>query len=31
MYVTSGIGMSGLPLRLGIAPEWVLLDVTAES
>jgi hypothetical protein len=28
MYVTSGIGMSGLPLRLGIAAEWVLLDVT---
>jgi predicted MPP superfamily phosphohydrolase len=29
MYVTSGLGMSGLPLRLGIAPEWVLVDVTA--
>jgi uncharacterized protein len=30
MYVTSGLGMSGLPLRFGIAPEWVLVDVTAE-
>ena len=30
MYVTSGLGMSGLPLRLGIAPEWALVDVTAE-
>jgi uncharacterized protein len=29
MYVTSGLGMSGLPLRLGIAPEWVLVDVMA--
>jgi predicted MPP superfamily phosphohydrolase len=29
LYVTSGLGVSGLPLRFGIAPEWVVVDVTA--
>ncbi len=27
LYVTSGLGTSGLPLRIGIAPEYVVLDV----
>ena len=27
LYVTSGLGASGLPLRIGIAPEYVVLDV----
>jgi uncharacterized protein len=31
MYVTSGLGMSGLPLRIGIAPEYVMVDVTASE
>jgi predicted MPP superfamily phosphohydrolase len=29
LYVTSGLGMSGLPLRFGIAAEWVVVDVSA--
>jgi predicted MPP superfamily phosphohydrolase len=28
MYVTSGIGTSGLPIRIGVPPEIVLLHVT---
>jgi predicted MPP superfamily phosphohydrolase len=28
LYVTSGIGTSGLPIRIGIRPEIVILDVT---
>jgi predicted MPP superfamily phosphohydrolase len=27
LYVTSGIGTSGVPLRIGIPPEYVVLDV----
>jgi hypothetical protein len=27
LYVTSGLGTSGVPLRIGIAPEYVMLDV----
>jgi predicted MPP superfamily phosphohydrolase len=27
LYVTSGIGTSGIPLRVGIAPEFILLTV----
>jgi predicted MPP superfamily phosphohydrolase len=27
MYVTSGIGLSGVPVRIGIAPEMVLLEI----
>jgi predicted MPP superfamily phosphohydrolase len=26
MYVTSGLGTSGLPIRLGIPPEYVRFD-----
>lgn len=28
MYVTSGLGCSGLPLRIGMPPEWALIEVT---
>jgi uncharacterized protein len=31
MYVTSGWGTSGLPLRIGIPPELVLLRVNAQA
>jgi predicted MPP superfamily phosphohydrolase len=27
LYVTSGFGTSGVPIRLGIAPEYVVLDI----
>jgi predicted MPP superfamily phosphohydrolase len=27
MYVTSGLGSSGIPLRLGMPPEWVIVEV----
>jgi len=29
LYVTSGLGMSGLPLRLGIPPEIAIVEVSA--
>jgi predicted MPP superfamily phosphohydrolase len=28
LYVTSGLGTSGLPLRIGIPPEFVIIDVS---
>ncbi len=31
MYVTSGIGTSAIPLRVGIAPEIVLLDIAGPA
>jgi predicted MPP superfamily phosphohydrolase len=31
LYVTSGLGMSGLPLRLGTVAEYVVADVTAAG
>jgi predicted MPP superfamily phosphohydrolase len=31
MYVTSGLGCSGLPLRMGIAPEWAVVEVTGRD
>jgi predicted MPP superfamily phosphohydrolase len=31
LYVTSGLGCSNLPLRIGIAPEFVILDVRAAE
>jgi uncharacterized protein len=31
MYVTSGLGTSGLPLRVGIPPEFVVLRVGAQE
>ena len=27
MYVTSGLGTSGIPLRIGMPPEYVILDI----
>jgi predicted MPP superfamily phosphohydrolase len=27
MYVTSGLGCSGIPLRIGCRPEWALIEV----
>jgi predicted MPP superfamily phosphohydrolase len=30
LYVTSGIGTSGVPLRWGIPPEYAVLDVTGS-
>jgi predicted MPP superfamily phosphohydrolase len=30
MYVTSGIGTSGVPIRIGVPPEIVLLEVTGR-
>ncbi len=29
LYVTSGIGTSGIPLRIGAPPEFAVIDVTA--
>ena len=29
LYVTSGIGTSGIPLRIGTPPEYAVIDVTA--
>ena len=29
LYVTSGIGTSGIPLRIGTPPEFVVVDVGA--
>ena len=29
LYVTSGIGTSGIPLRIGTPPEFVVIDVSA--
>jgi len=29
LYVTSGIGTSGIPLRIGTPPEFAVIDVTA--
>src|SRR5262249_27460200 len=31
LYVTSGIGTSGLPLRWGVPPEFVVLDTTGRQ
>jgi predicted MPP superfamily phosphohydrolase len=31
MYVTSGLGCSSLPLRLGVAPEFVIINVHATE
>lgn len=31
LYVTSGIGTSGLPVRWGVPPEFVILDVNGIS
>jgi predicted MPP superfamily phosphohydrolase len=31
MYVTSGLGTSGLPLRIGIPPEFVIMEVTGQE
>jgi uncharacterized protein len=31
MYVTSGLGCSNLPLRIGVPPEFVLLDIRAAK
>jgi predicted MPP superfamily phosphohydrolase len=28
MIVTAGLGTSGLPLRIGVPPEFVVIDVT---
>jgi predicted MPP superfamily phosphohydrolase len=30
LYVTSGLGTSGLPIRIGIPPEFVVLDINGE-
>jgi len=30
LYVTSGIGTSGIPLRIGMPPEFAVIDVSAE-
>ena len=29
LYVTSGIGTSGIPLRIGVPPEFAVIDVSA--
>ena len=29
LYVTSGLGTSGIPVRIGIAPEIVLAEIAA--
>jgi predicted MPP superfamily phosphohydrolase len=31
LYVTSGIGTSGMPVRWGVPPEFAVLDVTGKS
>jgi predicted MPP superfamily phosphohydrolase len=31
LYVTSGIGTSGVPIRWGVPPEFVVLDVIGKS
>ena len=31
LYVTSGIGTSGLPIRIGAPPEIVLLEISAPA
>ena len=31
LYVTSGIGTSGIPVRWGVPPEFVVLDVNGIS
>jgi predicted MPP superfamily phosphohydrolase len=31
LYVTGGLGTSGVPLRVGVAPEYVLLEVNGKS
>lgn len=31
LYVTSGIGTSGIPLRIGMPPEFAVIDVSAEN
>ncbi len=31
LYVTSGIGTSGLPLRWGVPPEIVVLDTAGKQ
>ena len=31
LYVTSGIGTSGVPVRWGVPPEFVVLDVMGKS
>jgi len=28
LVVTAGLGTSGLPLRIGVPPEYVVIDVT---
>ena len=30
LYVTSGIGTSGVPVRWGVPPEFAVLDVTGK-
>jgi predicted MPP superfamily phosphohydrolase len=31
MYVTSGLGTSGIPLRIGMPPEYAILDVAGAK
>jgi predicted MPP superfamily phosphohydrolase len=31
LYVTSGLGTSGVPLRIGIAPEYLVLDINGRA
>jgi uncharacterized protein len=31
LYVTSGIGTSGVPVRWGVPPEFVVVDVLGKS
>jgi predicted MPP superfamily phosphohydrolase len=31
LYVTSGIGTSGLPVRIGVPPEYVILEVSGTQ
>jgi predicted MPP superfamily phosphohydrolase len=30
MIVTAGLGSSGIPLRIGVPPEYVLIEVTGR-
>jgi uncharacterized protein len=30
LYVTGGIGTSGIPLRFGVPPEYAVLDVSGD-
>jgi predicted MPP superfamily phosphohydrolase len=31
LYVTSGLGTSGVPIRIGIAPEYVLIEINGTA